>query len=402
MRILEINTVCGIKSTGRIASDIAELLLAQGDDCRIAYGSERVPPAMEDIAVKLGSQLEIKLHSALIRFLDGEGRGSQLATLRLLRLIRDYRPDVIHLHNIHGAYLNVPILFHYLKRADLPVVWTLHDCWSFTGHCAYYDFANCQQWKTVCTQCLQTRSYPECYGFSRAKANHQMKKKAFLGVRQMVLAPCSHWLADEVAQSFLGDYPIRPTPNGVDLQIFTPTASKLREEHGLLDKRVVLAVAAQWDERKGFSALLKCAALLPQDYRVVVVGLDPQRCESLPKNMLGIPHTDSVKQLVQWYSAADVLADPTYEDNMPMVLLEALACGTPIAVFRTGGCVECVDESCGLVVDKGDVQGLTKAITTLAPKKQEMTSACLQFAQRFDKKKCYQRYLELYKELVNA
>ncbi len=403
MRVFQLNAFCGIKSTGRIATDIAQLLEQQGDECLIGYGAEAPPAELARFAYRIGGPIERKIHGAIRKLFDGEGYGSVVGTLRLIRKMKAFQPDVVHLHNLHGCYLNLRILFRYLHKSGLSVLWTLHDCWPFTGHCAYFDYVGCTKWQTECGQCPQLYRYPISWGWDGSARNFRHKQKWFNGLPKVWLTPPSHWLQGLLGQSMLKAYPVRVVENGVDMEAFHPQDQRacdaLRDQHGLMEKKVVLAVAADWDERKGLPFLLEAAAFLPKDHQVVALGLTTAQIAALPEGVRGLPATASLLELATWYSLADCLANPTLEENMPLVNLEALACGTPVAVFDTGGCGEVVDDSCGYVVPKGDAAALAQAISDLTQRKTQLQKACLARAARYDRVRCYQKYLAIYKEL---
>lgn len=399
MRIFQLNTYCGIKSTGRIALEIAKLVKADGGECLIGYG---VPEISEDsrlFAFKVGNALERKIHGAIRKFFDAEGYGSYLGTRKLIRQLNDFQPDLVHFHNLHGCYLHLPSLFRYLKKSNVPVVWTLHDCWPFTGHCAYFDYSGCDRWKKGCHDCIQQRSYPTCIGLDGSRRNFALKKKWFRQLKNLTfVAPCQ-WMLQPLKQSFMRDYPAKVILNGVNLNAFRPTESDVRLRFHLEDKHLCLAVAAEWDARKGLPYLCQAAEQLGESYAFVVIGLDPSQMENLPSNVIGLERTASIEELASWYSAADCFVNPTLEDNMPMVNLESLACGTPVAVFRTGGCPEALDESTGMVVEQGDVNALCESIQLLCAQKVERTMACVERAKLFDCNQTFAQYLALYKEL---
>lgn len=399
MRVFELNTFCGEKSTGRIASQIAELVEADGGQCKIGYGAGTPPPEAARFAYQVGTPLEHKLYSQLRKLFDAEGYGGGRGTKKLIAEMERFQPDLIQLHNLHGCYLNLKELFAYLKRVQKPVVWTLHDCWPFTGHCAYFDYAGCTRWMAGCRDCPQQRSYPVCYGLDGSRRNYAMKKALFTDLERLTFVTPCDWMKEPLGRSFLAAYPARTIYNGVDLNAFHPTEGGLRARYGLEGKKVVLSVASDWDERKGLRYLLEAYKTLGDEYRFVVVGLSEEQASALPAPMMGIAHTADVRELAAWYTTADCVANPTMEDNMPMVNLEALACGTPVAVFRTGGCPEAVDDTCGAVADKGDAKGLINAVTRLCDRGGGMKAACLQRAARFDSRRTFEGYLKLYKEL---
>lgn len=399
MRVFQLNTFCGVKSTGRIALEIAKLVEADGGTCRIGYGVPEMIPEAERFGLRIGSPWERKLHGAMRKLADGEGCGSVLGTRALLRELCAFAPDIIHLHNLHGCYLNLRMLFGYLAACRVPVVWTLHDCWPFTGHCAYFDYCGCERWKTGCHDCPQQRGYPVCVGLDGSRRNYRAKKRLFAPLENLTfVAPCE-WMTGPLKASFLGGHPVRVIPNGVDRAVFHPTQSDLRARYHLEHRRIALAVASEWDERKGLRYLIDAAGRMGESCRFVVIGLEPQQIAQLPSTMLGIERTRDAGELAAWYTAADCLVNPTMEDNMPMVNLEALACGTPVAVFRTGGCPEAVTEACGRVVEQQDVAGLCAAVQELCAAKPAMTTACLERAALFDARAAFRAYLSLYKEL---
>ncbi|MEG0492184.1 MAG: glycosyltransferase, partial [Clostridia bacterium] len=300
MRIFQLNTFCGIKSTGRITTEIAKLVEADGGACLIGFGAEQAPAELSRFAYRIGTPVERKLHGALRKLFDGEGYGSQLGTKQLIAKIEAFKPDLIHLHNLHGCYLNLRMLFRYLAKAGIPVVWTLHDCWPFTGHCAYFDYAKCEKWQTSCHHCPQQGSYPICLGMDGSKRNYAHKKKLFTSLRHLTfVAPCE-WMKQPLSHSFLGSHPVRVIPNGVNRQMFHPIEkSNLRERFYLQSKQIVLSVASEWDERKGLKFLLEAAQSLGEDYCFVVIGLSQEQIAALPNGMLGIEHTKNAQELAE-------------------------------------------------------------------------------------------------------
>lgn len=399
MRIFQLNTFCGVKSTGRIALEIAKLVEADGGECRIGYGVPELSADAKEYAYRIGTPLERKVHGAMRKLLDAEGYGSYAATQKLIQEMKSFSPDLVHLHNIHGCYLHLSSLFAYLRDSKLPVVWTLHDCWPFTGHCAYFDYSGCERWQTGCYDCPQQRNYPVCIGLDGSHRNYRHKKKWFTQLNDLTfVAPCE-WMLQPLSKSFMGKYPARVIPNGVNLDVFKPTDSDLRFRYSLDGKMICLSVASEWDARKGLPYLCEAAKKMGESYRFVVIGLEKKQTALLPANMIGLERTANVEELAAWYTAADCFVNPTLEDNMPMVNLEALACGTPVAVFHTGGCPEAIDDDTGRVVPQGDLEALCAAIESLASEKHQRKEACLKRSQSFDCKRTFQTYLDLYKEL---
>ena len=356
-----INSVCGIRSTGRICTDLADALTAQGHEVKIAYGRETVPEKSRKYAVRIGSNTDNKLHGLRSRLFDDTGFGSKRATKRFIEWVKSYDPDVVHLHNIHGYYINIELLFRYLAEAEKPVIWTLHDCWSFTGHCAYFDYAECDRWKTGCHNCLQKKEYPSSMLADRSKKNWEAKKKLFTAVKDMVFVTPSEWLAEILGQSYFGKYPVKVINNDIDLSVFRPTEGDFREKNGLTGKKMLLGVASVWDRRKGLKDYIKLSEKLDDNYRIVLVGLSEEQIKQLPENVIGISRTNNTKELAEIYTAADYFLNLTYEDNYPTVNLEAQACGTPVISYRTGGSTESAVRF-GTVVEKGAVGDVLKLI----------------------------------------
>ena len=394
MKVLQINSVCGRGSTGRIATDLADILRAHGEDCRIAYGRETVLEHYRDIAVRIGNDWDVRWHGMETRLFDAHGFGSRKATERFLVWVREYDPDVIHLHNIHGYYINIELLFEFLKMAEKPVIWTLHDCWAFTGHCAYFTMAKCAQWKGRCAYCVQKNRYPQCILWSSVNRNFDRKRMAFQGVQDMTLIAPSEWLAELTKESFLNEYPVRVIPNGIDLTVFHPTKGNFRERYGIQNKKILLGVANVWDERKGLNDFVSLSSMLGYDFQIVLVGLSKRQKRELPDEIIGIMRTSNPLELAEIYTAANVFVNPTYEDNFPTTNLEALACGTPVVTYRTGGSPESVDESCGIVVEQS-VEALAEAV-----KKTDFPEeTCLRRARLFDKNMQFEKYMRLYENL---
>ncbi len=409
MRILQISTVCGSGSVGRILVDIYHTIEKNGDEGIIAYGRQTAPEGLN--AWRFGSNADMSFH-VLSTFFKGEhGFASAGQTRRLIKKIRELRPDVIHLHNIHGFVLQVELLFAYLKEAKVPVVWTLHDCWPYTGHCAFYDYHGCEKWKTACESCPEhKRTYPYALFRDNTANNYRRKKAAFTGVEKLTIVTPSKWLAEEVGHSFLREYPVRVIPNGIDLGVFCPEESGLRKDLGLEGKCVVLGVANVWERRKGLDYFLWLAEKLPDEYRIVLIGLSDKQKKTLPAKAIGMGRTSSARELAEYYSMADMFVNATLEDNFPTTNLEALACGTPVITFETGGSPESLGEPtgaadkeirttlCGRIVPKGDKSALLHAI--LEERKHPRDGKdCVMRAQSYEKYAQFRKYVELYHEL---
>lgn len=361
MKVLMINVVCGIRSTGRICTDLAVALEEQGHEVKIAYGREDVPEKFQKYAVRIGSDLDVKLHGIKARLFDEAGFGSKKATEKFIDWVKEYDPDIIHLHNIHGYYLNIEVLFKYLKTCGKKIIWTLHDCWSFTGHCVYFDYVACDKWKRGCYSCPQKKEYPARIGPDMSRKNYIKKRQLFTSISNMTLVTPSQWLSDFLHDSFMKEYDIRVIHNGIDTEVFRPMEGKVKEQYFCTDKKIILGVAAVWDKRKGLSSFIELSKKLDDTYRIILVGLTKEQIKDLPSNMIGIERTNSVKELVELYSAAAIFVNPTLEDNYPTTNIEAIACGTPVVTYDTGGSPESA-KMYGTSVAQKDVQALVRAI----------------------------------------
>lgn len=445
MKILFINSVCGIGSTGKIVVDLAREASKQGHQCWIAYGrgdavgiaDNEYPRGEKKENCRAGGQqtdgqsgegkagsriglyktesnAEVLIHVIMSRLTDRQGFYSKMATKRFATWIRKLRPDIIHLHNIHGYYLHLPTLFDTIKDMNVKVVWTLHDCWAFTGHCSHFDYRSCNRWRKQCFDCPQKKEYPTSFFMEQSKRNFLEKREMFCGVRDMTIVTPSKWLAELVEGSFLGKnhtevkrnrdsadkdgmggYRIQVINNGIDLNVFRETKSEIKKKYGIRDKRVILGVASQWSQRKGLRDFVRLSRMLDKRYQIVLIGLSKKQLKQLPTAIIGIERTSSGEELAMWYTAADVFVNPTYEDTYSMVNVEALSCNTPVVTYRTGGAAEMLSDSAiseckskevtkseaagheqfieqreqqadvlyrSQIIEKGDVRGLYRAI----------------------------------------
>ena len=352
MKYLFINSVAGFGSTGRIAAEKCRELMAEGHECVLAFGRDKAN--CDDIStVQIGSSLDFKLHGIRCRVLDDHGFGSKGATRRFLDWVKQYDPDVIWLHNIHGYYIHIGLLFEYLRTCGKNIIWTLHDCWSFTGHCAYFDFAGCDKWKTGCHHCPQKHTYPQSLLLDNSRRNYAMKKSLFTGIPDLRLVFPSNWLEKRVNQRFLKDYPVEVVYNTINREIFKPTPGNFRKKHGLEDKIVLLGVASVWDARKGLSDFVELAGMLDDRYKIVLVGLTQSQISALPDNILGLPRTNSMEELVAAYSEADIFLNPSVEETFGMTAMEARCCGTEAIVYQDTACEEIVNQFGGIAVPRG-------------------------------------------------
>ncbi len=356
-----INSVCGIRSTGRICSDLAVSQEAQGHDVKIAYGREEVPEQYKKFAIRIGNDFDVKIHGILARIYDAAGFGSKQVTREFIEWVKDYDPDVIHLHNLHGYYINIEVLFNYLRNCNKKIVWTLHDCWAFTGHSAYCDAVGCEKWKMGCKECPNIREYPKSF-IDRSKGNWMKKRELMRGISNLTIVSPSYWLAGLVKESFLSEYPVKVINNGIDTSKFYPMKNDFRITHGIGNRFMLLGSAVSWDNMKGLSDFIKLAQSLDDNYQVVLVGVTAEQKKTLPENIVSIEKTNDVKELACIYSSADLFLNLSYCENYPTVNLEAMACKTPVLTYRTGGSPESVAKYNGIVVERGNLVDVITAV----------------------------------------
>ena len=398
MKVLQINSVCGVGSTGRIATDLYKVMKENGIESKIAFGigdAENIP---QEDAFKFGNKFDYYIHNAVSRITDRAGFYSKLNTLKLLKFIKSYEPDIIHIHTIHGFYINIEILFKFLKEYKKPVIWTLHDCWSFTGHCAHFDLIGCTKWKTQCYNCPIHREYPKSFT-DNSKHIYKLKKQLFTGVENLTIVTPSQWLADLVKQSFLKDHTIRIINNGINLDVFKPIENDIKIKYQCENKYLILGVAFGWGKKKGLDIFIELSKRLDENkYKIMLVGTDEHIEKDLPDNIISIHRTKNQNELAKIYSAADLFVNPTREDTYPTVNMESLACGTPVLTFNTGGSPEIIDETCGMVVEKDDIDSMYNEIINICENNVFTKEMCLKKSRMFDKNEKYRNYIELYKK----
>ena len=361
MKYLFINVLAGTGSTGRIVAETCRDLMAQGHECLIGYGRGKC--SCPDIpSVRIDSDLDNQINAGFNRIFDNAGFGTKGPTRRFLQQVKEYDPDVIWLHNVHGYYLHVGLLFEYLRTCGKPILWTLHDCWSLTGHCAYFDYVGCDRYETGCHNCPEKKQYPASLLLDGSRRNYEKKKALFTGIPNLKLIVPSNWLKQRVERSFLRDYPVEVRYNTVNQEIFKPTPGNFREKHHLEEKTILLGVASVWDRRKGLDDFLALQKMLDDSYQIVLVGLNTEQIQALPSEILGLPRTKNAEELAEIYSAADYYINPGVEETFGMTVLEAQCCGTPAIVYEGTACAEVAEKFGGITVPRGP-ENLWKAVT---------------------------------------
>lgn len=405
--LLQINPVLRVNtSTGRIMQEIGELAMQHGWRSCIAYskGRDGIKSCQSEV-IPVGNKWSTIWHGLETRLFDRHGLASNEATRLFVKQIQELKPDVIHIHNIHGYFLNYQILFDFLAKSNIPVVWTVHDCWLYTGHCYYYSYAGCNKWQTGCGHCPQKKEFPASWLIDRSHQNYEDKKQAFTSLPQdqLTIIPVSEWIREEMQHSFFRDYQFHVIHNGINTNIFNIyNPEQVKQKYGLNRKHILLGVASIWSREKGFDDCIQMADFLHPDEMLVLVGVRPEQQKKLKKNMLGIPRTENIHQLAELYAAADAFINPTWQDNYPTVNLEAIACGTPVVTYRTGGSIEAITDQTGFIVPQGNVKEMLEAARLISQRgKAYYQQPCRTYAlENFRKEDRYQDYLDLYDKLT--
>lgn len=400
-KLLQIDSCLGILSTGRITESIAALATVKGWDCYIAHGARCIGETRQT-HYQITKKFDEYVHYAQSLLFDSHGLHSTAATRRLVKWIDSIKPDVINLHCIHGYHLNYKVLFEYLNAHDIPVVWTFHDCWAFTGHCGHFVSAECNKWMTECHDCVLKGDYPKAIGFDRSRRNFRLKKDLFLSVRNMTIVPVSYWLNEMVKQSYFKNVPSRVIYNGVDTDVFQNRKSNLRHEMGLEGKVVLLGVASAWSDSKGLSDYICLSKTLPEHYKIVLIGVSDNLSKSLPSDILCIGRTSNSIQLAEYYSMADIVMNLSYAETFGLTTAEGMSCGTPGIVYNRTASPELITPETGMVVEAGDISAIVNAIKEISSRGKDFYSkACRERALTyFDKTKRFAEYVDLYEELI--
>lgn len=396
MIVAQINTEYGIGSTGRIVQELHDQLVRRGDICQV-FCSGNHTNALPN-SYRINSKIGLRIHQIQSRILGDQGCHSSFATRKLVADLKALSPDVIHLHNLHGYYLNIEILFQYLKSFHGKIVWTLHDCWAFTGHCTHFADVGCERWKSHCGNCPQLHSYPYSWFLDCSETLHRKKEVLFSNLNRMIIVTPSDWLASLVRKSFLGRYPIHTIHNGVDQTAFRPTDSCFRQQHHLEDRTILLGVAAAWSAKKGLDVFIQLAEQLSERYQIVLVGTDSAVEQMLPSKILSIRRTHDIQQLAEIYSAADIFINPTRADTFPTVNLEAISCGTPVITYDSCGCRETVPSGCGVVISERSAEGIRNALQKMDA--EGRLSVKLHAPQFFDHSRAIQQYMAIYDDSI--
>jgi len=396
MKILQINSVYGYGSTGRIVESIHKTCIKKGIDSYVifsrlgAINSTEQEVEETDNIIRVYNDKEFKEHVLKAVLLDKHGLYSNKSTYVIIDKIKEINPDIIHLHNIHGFYLNYEILFDFLKKFNKKIIWTLHDCWAFTGYCSHYEYNECNEWKTGCLNCKYSNVYPYRL-LSNSKDNYIRKSKVFNSVDDITIITPSFWLKQQIRNSFLKGKVCKVITNGLSSEKFKFTKTNILEKYGIFNKKIILAVSSIWTKQKGFDEYLKLAKLINEDWKIVMVGLSKKQIKKLPKNIIGIERTNSIEDLIELYSAATVFVNLTLEETFSLVNIEAQSCSLPVITYNTGGSPETVLNKEN-IVDKYDLNKVIELLNNRSFNKKRYNI----------KNTMIQNYIELYYEVING
>ena len=398
--LLQINVDANNGSNGSIARDIGTIALSKGWKSYIAYGRRHIPCDSE--LIRISNSFDVRFHGLLTRLFDIHGLGSFVTTKLFIRRVKKIKPDIVHLHNIHGYFINYKVLFDFLKEENIPIVWTFHDCWPYTGHCGHFVKYQCDKWKTKCKNCPAVHDYPNSWFFDRSAQNFALKKQLFTSLNDVNIVTVSQWLQRVTQQSFFHKYPIHVIYDGIDVDSFCPRVSGLRKQYNIENKFILMSAAANWNNAKGWCDYLNLAGILPEKYVIMLIGLNREQINMLPKNVIGVPRVESKKALAEYYSMADILLNLSYQETFGMTTAEAMACGTPGISYNVTACPELITNETGIVVDAGNMKQVLQAIKEIERNGKKMYStACREHVvECFNYKRVNWTYFEIYNDIL--
>lgn len=401
-KLVQFNPVANWGSTGRLAEDIGEVVIDAGWDSYIAFGRQFNPSKSH--LLQVGGKWSVISHTLKTRLFDRQGFGSYCATKELLKQLDEIKPDVFQFHNLHGNYLNLPLILKYATEKDIPIVWSLHDCWSMTGHCPHFYKIGCEKWKTECHHCPLKMEYPNSWLFDSSRRNHREKKALIEAIPRLTIISGSEWLAGVAAQSYFKNREIHFIPDGIDMDIYQPRSNgaELRKRLGLEGKFVILATGTGWGEDKGLSDYGKLRKLLSDEYAIVLVGMSQEWLEKVPEGVIGLPRTKTPQELSEYYSMADCVMSLSKMESFGLTPVEGFACGTPAIVYDTSALPELITPETGFVAKYLDVEDVKDKVEKMRSiGKAFYTSKCREIAvQKYDRKKCYDEYIKIYKSFL--
>lgn len=396
--IVEINGI-NYASTGNITLNIARTAREEGFKVYTFFRNSRMGNKQKDDTQSFIGYWLDRVISERLSYITGlNGYFNIINTHSFINELDKINPDLVHIHSLCDNYLNIRILFTYLAKKNIPVIWTLHDNWPFTGRCAQN---RCTKWQEGCGNCPHKDYYPKTLFFDNSKTVLRKRNEIYNRLENMTIVTPSKWLGDLVKLSILKKFPVKVINNGIDLDVFKPTESDFRKRYNLNNKKVLLGVAYYWDDSKGVDVFIELSKRLPDDYKIVLVGTNDEVDKILPDNIVSIHKTYNKEELVEIYSACDLFVNPTRDENYPTVNMEAIACGLPVLTFDTGGSAEIINETTGSSVPMNDIDGMEKEIIRICETKPYTKENCLKHAQSFDMWNKYKEYVELYKNLLS-
>lgn len=396
--LLQFNVSANSGSTGRLAEDLGDVALKAGWESYIAFGRSFRPSRSE--LIRIGNSFDINVHVLKTRLFDRHGFGSKHATMKLIRQMDEIKPDVIQFQNIHGYYVNISLLLQYIAEKNIPLIWSLHDCWSMTGHCAHFALVGCEKWRTQCEKCPQIKRYPNSWGWDSSKRNFLDKKRLTEAIPRLTIVSGSEWLANIARQSYFKDRDIRVIPDGIDTDIFSPKegTDDLRKQYGLENKFVIMASGTTWLPYKGLPDFAKLRTVLSDDYAIVLVGMQQKDIVQLPKGLIGVPRTKTPQDLARWYSMADCVMSLSRLESFGLTPVEGFACGTPAIVYNCTSTPELITPETGFVAEVGNIEDVKTKVEALKNiGKEHYTKQCREIAlAKYDRNVCFNEYLKLY------
>lgn len=400
MKVVQINTYYGYGSTGKIVKDLEKKQLDSGIQPYILYGKWDTRGENKTNAIKINTKIGYYFHKIQTHLLGKHGFYSKKETTKAVKILDELNPDIIHLHNLHGHYINVKILIEYIIYKDIPVVWTFHDCWPFTGHCAHFFSVGCEKWKNICVNCPLKYSYPRSFLFDRSKESFIDKKELFLSIPRLQIVTVSDWLNSLVKQSIFKERKVRTIHNWIDTDVFFYRQSDtLIKKYNLEGKFIILGVAASWTKNKGIDDFIKLSEKLDRDEQIVLVGEMSRK--NLPSNILSVGVAKNQKELVEFYSMADVYVNLSKQETFGLTTAEAMSCGTPVIVYNITACPEVIgNENCGYTVDPGNIDMIYMRIKDIKRNgKEKYSHNCIQRVKKmFNKEDRLNEYIEIYNQ----
>lgn len=402
-KLVQFNPVANWGSTGRLTEDIGDVVMASGWESYIAFGRQFNPSKSH--LLQVGGKWSVLSHTLKTRLFDRQGFGSYCATKKLLKQFDEIKPDVFQFHNLHGNFLNLPLVLKYATEKNIPIVWSLHDCWSMTGHCSHFISIGCEKWKTGCYKCPLKRKYPNSWLIDSSKRNYREKKALIQAVPRLTIISGSEWLAGIARESYFKGRDIRVIPDGIDTDIYQPrnNGDEIRKRLGLEGKFVIVATGTDWNEDKGLSDYGKLKKMLSEDYAIVLVGMNEEALAMVPEGVIGLPRTKSPQELSEYYSMADCVMSLSKRESFGLTPVEGFACGTPAIVYDTTALPELITPETGFVAKFLDVADVKEKVELMREKgKAFYTKKCREIAEdKYDRRKCYHDYMEVYETLLN-